>query len=116
MSKKFGTLLKEFRQQRHFTLRSFAEKIAISPIVLSKFESNQGIPNEKLMIIMSEALMLSEAEYSEFQEIAESTPRLQKKAEKTNPYQGNMVSLALRTVKENSKWNYPPTFPVEVAP
>ncbi|MFI3255272.1 MAG: helix-turn-helix transcriptional regulator [Eubacteriales bacterium] len=107
MSKNFGLLLKEKRQQKNFTMRSFAEKILISPVILSKFESNQRIPSDKLMVLMAEALMLSETEFSEFQQVMEQMKPLRGAVTSEDPYRSSTVTYALRTVKPFS----PPYIP-----
>lgn len=102
MRNNFGLLLKEKRQEKNFTIRSFAEAILVSPVILSKFESNQRIPSEKLMIAMADVLMLSETELNEFRQALEQTTPLRGIATTEDPYRSSTVTYALRTVKYSS--------------
>lgn len=102
MKENFGRFLKEKRQEKGYILRDFAEKSGLSPVVLSKYETNQVIPSSSTLVSILKNLNLPEEEVNRAVRIVEQQKVLTvtSNVEGNNLQRGNRASFALRIAKE----------------
>ncbi len=97
----FGEFIKEKRQIKGFTLRSFADKIGIAPAYMSDIEkSKRNAPTKEILDKMIDRLGLSSDEISELYDLAAKSKDTVAQDLKEYVSDIQAVRVALRKAKE----------------
>jgi transcriptional regulator with XRE-family HTH domain len=76
MNKKLGLFIKEKREQKYISLRSFSKMIGISPVYLSNIENGERpAPTNDILMRISDALSLDDKEYEIMLDLAAQTKK-----------------------------------------